>query len=410
MGVSMSKCFTTLTIFVVLALFSPLSWGFQYYNLNPVPVALKDCSLILAPTVGQVRLQDLRYWSILVWNVENVMEYRGPHEYSGWDPKTNKYIYLPTDERETRVMEDWKFAAKQQKIRDAASHLGLGADDLPLFLINSEVETLVAGNGLVNTGVLKDRYRSFLFEGNDPRGIDIQIAVRSDLDVTVEMETLKQARWKDPAERVMAPLFSRDLPILIIRDRQSREVMLVLVGVHAKSQRDRAKDRRSRIWGTAQMDATARVVLGLMKRFGPEVPLILGGDLNRNLLDWPEMGLRVADEMEPLLKVLTEGFGFLGLPPNQRVTHTYHPRGQSTVMSQLGAMLANEMTLRYLCFGMVLPEFDHKTGELLGVPQSYKERITCYPSDHRALGFVLDGAMFRRGERPSAICEKFKNR
>lgn len=379
-----------LTLILGLGLFFGLNAGAfeapKIWNLDSVSVPLEECTVLLGPdtSVGTVKLGDEENIVIAEWNVANVMELRGAFTTDGVNPLTQKYVHK-RDESRDRKMDGWKFPAKQKKISEVGYHLGLGREVLPHFIASPEVENAKAGNHLFNTGILQGKYKVFAIEGNDDRGIDVSLQVRADLHVKVEMQTHRHAMWFDPATQREVRLFSRDLPVMIVRDYDSNDVKLIFIGYHGKSKRDRKGDRESDRLATAQFFGAAAIIREYKKRF-PGVPIVTAGDLNRDG--------RFEEEVAPLKAELTDAFDIV--EPNTRITQTFHPNRGETVKSQLDAILVSNEVKPFVKKTMVIPEFDHITGEPLDfAPRSFDERNDRYPSDHRMTAIVINGSLFR---------------
>ena len=348
---------------------------------EPVP---QHCATLL--TAARMRLGAEPEVVIAAWNVENVTRPRGPFDVGGVEAPTGRYERTPRG-TDFKKLAPWKFPAKQQKIARAFEYAGGPPGALPHFVIAPEVESIEAADHLFDTGPLRDRYRRILTPGNDPRPIDIAFAVRADLDVKLEVETHRHAKWFDRDERVEARVFTRDLPVLIVRDGPTDRPLLILIGQHAKSLRDRARGRdvQSRNLRGAQFAATRAIVDLYRARFGPEIPVVLAGDFNTDV--------QTAPEMTPIKERLTDAFDALAV--TERATHSYHPVEGVTIATQLDAVMVSDSVKPFLRRALVLPEFDHRSGEPLGRPRSLDERNARYPSDHRAIAVVLDGRLFQ---------------
>lgn len=391
-----------LTLGFVLFFSGVTAWAepatqFQFFNLHSKPVPLSECATLLKTEAALktaesprklIRLQDRPQIIVTQWNVENVMEYRGKHEYSGVDRNSRKYKHKKARDHD-RHMQDWKFAAKQQKINKVGQYWGLPDSELSDFVFAQEIENLNMANKLFNTGVLEGKYRTFLVEGNDGRGIDVALAVRSNLAVDVEIFTHREVEWYDPIERTRARLFSRDLPVAIIKDSRTQKILMIMFGNHAKSKRHREGpggfDHESTILRTAQYEAATILAQGYERRFGPDTPILFAGDFNTSVSTGPEMAL--------VKSLFRDAFDIVGL--ENRVTQSYFPSKGKAVHQQLDGIMMTRAAERHLRSAMILPEFDRHTGVELGLPQSYEDRTNNYPSDHRAISVLFDAALFR---------------
>lgn len=352
----------------------------QLQGVEPQPVASNECAIILnGPKKTSLKKEERVV--LTTWNFENIFEKAGKHIHNGVDPEKEKYDYKRAPERD-RPHEDWSYEAKQNKVVNATRYLG--EDQIPLshFIIGTEIESINAAFELFNTGALKDSYDTYLIEGNDERGIDIAFAVRADLDVIVEAETHRNLTWFDPIENERVRLFSRDLPVFIIKDRETKEVLFVIMGNHGKSKRDRAEGRdfESTALRSAQYLAASEIIKGYMERFGENTPLIFAGDFNTDL--------QSGRETQPIRELLHDTLDIVGA--ENRVTHNFFPRNGEPKRQQLDGIFVNSRLVKSVRKAMVLPEFDRKTGQVLPEPESFNDRTKNYPSDHHAVSVVLE--------------------
>lgn len=355
------------------------AYGGEFENLEGRKVAIESCSM--GPKPGATRLQNEKNIIVATWNVENVMESRGSYLLDGINPETLTYHYILA-RASNGPPEDWKFEAKQNKILTIGKEMGVPGSPLAHFIISPEIETLRAADHLFNSGELAGKYRSVLVDGNDERGIDVGFAIRADLDVVLEVETHKEAMWNDSAERQKLRLFSRDLPVVIVKDRASRKPLVILMGTHAKSKRDRPGDHESTKMRTAQHEAS-KLIIQAYERAYPATPILLGGDFNADV--------RTGPEVAAIRSFMKESLDVSGA--TERITETYHPPEGGVVPSQFDAIFMTSASTKYVTKAQVLPEYDRVTGRRLGVPKSFEDRQRNYPSDHRAVAVVFESAL-----------------
>lgn len=368
--------------FALLVSIAGFAYGGEFENLVARKVPIETCSM--GPRAGSTRLQDEKKIIVATWNVENVMENRGSYQITGINPETLTYHYTLIRENGA-PREDWKFEAKQNKILRIGQDLNEPGSPLAHFIISPEIETLRAADHLFNSGDLAGKYRSVLMEGNDERGIDVGFAVRADLDVVLETETHKEALWNDPAEHQKMRLFSRDLPVVIVKDRASKKALLILMGTHAKSKRDRPGDFESTKLRTAQHEGTKLIVESYTRAY-PGTPILLGGDFNSDV--------RHSSDVAAIRSSMKEALEVSGA--TERITETYHPPKGGVVASQFDAIFMNTGSASYVTKAQVLPEYDRITGRRLGVPKSFEDRQQNYPSDHRAVAVVFESALLNQ--------------
>lgn len=240
-----------------------------------------------------------------------------------------------------------------------------------------DVITLQEVESMAGLELLKQRldglYKPYLIEGNDGRGIDIGFLVKVDLPLDVQLKTNRDKMWHDPTTGKQEKLFSRDLPALEFRvNRNQENPSFVLLGNHAKSKRDRPNDPESRQWRTAQYIGAAEIV-GEYIRKG--VRTMLGGDFNIDIGN--------DREADALKQYLTSAFDAAdqSLPPEQRITHTYHPRGGATHRAQMDDIWVSQDLRNQVAVASIY-QYRFPDGSLMPIPNSFKERER-QPSDHR---------------------------
>lgn len=231
-----------------------------------------------------------------------------------------------------------------------------------------EVESLVALKQF-NSSYLRNQYQEFLIEGNDSRGIDVGVLIKNNLPFEIEMRTNRDLIINGD------PLFSRDLPIVIFKEKSGQvpTVKFILLLTHYKSKRPTPKDGDGTTKRLAQADYTRLIIEKLQIEYGIETPIFLAGDFNNNVPTAPEFTqLRSLPMIDPLDQ----------FPPSQRFTHFYfNPKGQPE-FHQLDAFLHTETPKITITNALIVPPKD-KYGNSLPIPKSYKERESL-PSDHMA--------------------------
>lgn len=186
----------------------------------------------------------------------------------------------------------------------------------PDIAVLTEVESLAALKTL--SSEVASPYKSFLVEGNDMRGIDIGFMIKSDLPIKGEVISHKDREWKDPVTRRKTPLFSRDLPVLLLRKDNETKPFLMVFGMHAISMRGRPGDFESTRLRTAQFDGALNIIAEYREKFGADVPVVLAGDFNSSVM--------FAPEFESIRQTLASAFDLAQktIPRAARVTHTFH--------------------------------------------------------------------------------------
>ncbi len=256
----------------------------------------------------------------------------------------------------------------------------------------AEVENVAALQDF-NDRFLEGKYRVYLIEGNDERGIDIAFLVKKDLPFDIEQRSHKEETWVDPVlGGEPRRLFSRDLTSLIVRAPGKSEPLFVLFGTHYKSKRDRdARDPESVLLRTAQVQRTAEILERYRKEFGADVSMMIAGDFNGSV------GEEAA--YKPLFGAagMTDSFDALPKPPSaeERITHTYHPRGGPPHYAQMDAVLVSK-SLRATVQSAKVYRYKNPDGTERLIPKTYEEREK-NPSDHFPLIVTLDFAPIRAG-------------
>lgn len=225
---------------------------------------------------------------------------------------------------------------------------------------------------------LDGKYEVFLQKGNDGRGIEIGFLVKRDLPFKIRMQGQTHREWKNPKSDKNEPIFSRDLPALHIRHKSTSmndPPEFILAGTHYKSQRDRSGDPRSEFFRARQVEETKALIKSYEESY-PNVPVFLGGDFNADIHSSPEFralfdGGLMRDSFD---------LGPRSLKGQDRITHTFHPRGGKTKDSQLDAILANESASSSVIEAKVYRYKDSKGAEK-PLPKTYDERKQ-NPSDH----------------------------
>lgn len=218
---------------------------------------------------------------------------------------------------------------------------------------------------------LGGKYRAFLIEGNDERGIDVAFLVKKDLPLEIEHRTVKGETWQDPTlGGKTVPLFSRDLPSLVIK--ADGKPLLVLFGAHMKSKRDRPGDPNSNILRRAQAERAAQILKRTEAEF-PGVPILAAGDFNGDLAH--------DESLAPLRGAgMSESLALAGVPEADRVTHTYHPNGGPAQAHQMDALLISTAWKRLVATARV-HRYRDAQGRVKPIPKTYAERSK-NPSDH----------------------------
>jgi endonuclease/exonuclease/phosphatase family metal-dependent hydrolase len=247
----------------------------------------------------------------------------------------------------------------------------------PDILVMQEVEGLAALQDF-SSRFLGNQYRAMLIEGNDPRGIDIGFLVKRDLPFHIKMESYRHMLWKDPADNYQPePVFSRDLPALLIyrlgeTDLQRARPLMVILGNHAKSKRDRPGDPESNLLRSTQYHRARMIIESYFERFGPNLPLIMAGDFNTDVQN--------SFEVKPVTDRLTDVLDLRGVSTMDRITHTFHPQGRPAERRQIDAILVSPELKDSVTTALVY-RYKNAAGVQKPIPATYSDREQ-NPSDH----------------------------
>ncbi len=333
-------------------------------------------SPVAAPVAPVRALEAIKQLKVGSYNVENLFEQVGAHVPDPANPGKLKRI------SDAQPKPEWKLREEGKIILE---------NDLDIVTL-AEVEDIQALEDF-NRRFLGGAYRTFLIEGNDERGIDIAFLVKKDLPFDIEQRSHKEEAWVDPVlGGAPRRLFSRDLTSLVVRAPGKSEPLFVLFGTHYKSKRDRdAHDPESVIMRTAQVQRTAEIMERYRKEFGANVPMMIAGDFNG----------AVAEEAAytPLFAAagLTDSFDAAPNPPSreERITHTYHPRGGPAHYAQMDAVLVSK-SLRAAVQSATVYRYKNPDGSERLIPKTYEER-ELNPSDHFPLIVLFDFALILAG-------------
>lgn len=318
-------------------------------------------------------LESIKQLKVGSYNVENLFEQVGSHIPDPENPGKLKKVSDAKPKPEWAMREEGKIILEQ---------------DLDVVTL-AEVEDVQALEDF-NQRFLGGKYRTFLIEGNDERGIDVAFLVKKDLPFQIEQRSHKDETWQDPAlGGATRTLFSRDLTSLVVRAPGKTQPLFVLFGTHYKSKRDRPGDPESNIERAAQVRRTAEIMDRYRKEFGADVPMMLAGDYNGSVNE--------EAAYKPLYAAagLTDSFDAAPTPstPEERITHTFHPRGGPAHYAQMDAVLVSK-SLKGAVQSAVVYRYKNPDGTVRAIPKTYEER-ELNPSDHFPLIVTLDFAPMR---------------
>lgn len=223
---------------------------------------------------------------------------------------------------------------------------------------------------------LQNRYDVLLIEGNDRRGINIAFFVKKSLKFRYKLMSHRHMKWTDPVTNRTVPLFSRDLPVLLLF-REGEEIpFLIVIGNHAKSKRDGDQDPESSRYRTAQYEASGQIIDSLnqknLEQYGRTIPIVKAGDFNTDTVKSPEIEPIRTRLKSVFDSVVGRVFSYL-----ERVTHFFFgPNGrQGAPLDGIFVSEGIEVLDAYVY------QYKDAQGRRIPDPRTFKQRET-QPGDH----------------------------
>lgn len=255
--------------------------------------------------------------------------------------------------------------------------------EMPDMIVGIEIESLDAMEKFDRAG-LGDLYYRILVPGNDERGINIGIFVRRDLAIDIEVQSHREMVHVYLGKEVK--VFSRDFPVVSFRNPgapEDSEPVLILAGVHLKSQRSETEDLLAIGKRTAQVEVMTDVIDVYEKKYGGRVPIFMAGDFNADVTKGAEFKKLKSSGY-------VDAFDVIKIPEgtNQRVTQSYFPAEGAPSYSQLDAVFASKSAAKKIVEAHVVEDLG-PDGKALPLPASFAERET-RASDHRAVSVTID--------------------
>ncbi len=252
----------------------------------------------------------------------------------------------------------------------------------PDIFIGSEIHKDEDAKHLLDldTNGLKGQYYTFVKQGNSDRGINIMFGVKKDLGFKFKLFTHKDREWTDPVSKIKYPLFSRDLPVLTLTRPGDEKPMVIIIGNHAKSKRDNPQDPESTRYRTAQYEEGVKVILEeLQQTYGKDVPVIMGGDFNTDVIKAAEM-----NAIRDSLKSVFDSIKGKTFEYAQRATHFYFGPNGKKAQPMDDIRVAGQVTV----LDAEVIKYKDANGNVLPDPANYADREKL-PSDHRPVRAVI---------------------
>lgn len=264
----------------------------------------------------------------------------------------------------------------------------------PDIIIAAEVKDIQTATEYAEK-YLDGLYQPILVEGNDQRGIDVCFFIKKDLPFDIQVQSHKEIPTSQ--EEVIDPLFSRDLPVLLIRQPNAlpkSQPLMVLAGVHYKAQMpDPVKDKKAQIRRAKQVTGTVKILQKLKETY-PDSPIFLSGDFNNDVRDKKsEFKPFYENSFNDAMNIAKDS-----PPEEQRGTQYFFfeekaPPGQQGTLSneQLDVVFADTNGQKYILSAGIQRDVDEK-GIERPKPQSPDE-VNQRASDHDGVFAVIDFKM-----------------
>lgn len=260
------------------------------------------------------------------------------------------------------------------KVQKAKAIGGIIRSERPDVIVLQEISNRESLQNF-NREELGGRYRVIFIEGGRDNAQHLSFLIKKSLDLRYELRSHRSEMWFDPVQKIEEPLFKRDFPALILLEpgATAYRPAMIIFGNHGKSMKDRPGDPESAILRAAQVEGMQNIAWRYRNEFGPEVPMIIAGDFNINLAQ--------KKLISPLRKIFEDAFNFNPVPrdSSERVTHTYHGRGQLDTV-ELDAFFVTR-TLRHHIKSVRVFRYRDQEGNLLPLAETREER-DLQPSDH----------------------------
>jgi len=184
--------------------------------------------------------------------------------------------------------------------------------------------------------------------------------------------------WVDNVDHQKKKLFSRDLPVLLLRTSPTGDPVHIIIGNHGKSPRDRNGDRGSEGLRTAQYERAAQIVEQYKSKY-PNAGILMAGDFNADT--------RSSREIVPIKATLNDPFELKQIPLEERITHIYFPLRGPPEKKQLDNIFVSPNLGHQILSVRVIPYLD-ENGQPKSEPKNFDERES-NGSDHGAVEIVI---------------------
>lgn len=276
--------------------------------------------------------------------------------------------------------------ATREELQRRKSQAQLIKELNPDFQILSEVGSENALKQFVKTH-LNNEYVPMLVEGNE-RSMNIALMVRRNLQVAVRWKSYKYYKSEEVSD---AHSFTRDLPVGIVFEFNERGTVnlnpkFIIIGTHYKSKipSGEAINLTPEI-RQKQIEATLAIIQKNQIIYGKNIPIIIAGDFNENIL-LPN------SDLQPLID-----FGFRDsfdiskekTPIESRYTHFTFSKNGTAHRAQIDGVLVYHKDSNVQVHEALVVNHRDEDGNTFVPPQNMEQRNEL-PSDHLGVLSVLE--------------------
>lgn len=259
----------------------------------------------------------------------------------------------------------------------------------PDIIIAAEVKDIETATDFANK-YLDGLYQPLLIEGNDQRGIDICYFIKKDLPFDIGLQSHKNTLMSNPDQGV---LFSRDLPVLLIREAGSNTEsapLMIIAGVHYKAQMpDPKKDKKATERRAQQVQGSVEIIKWYKNKF-PKTPVFISGDFNNDIRNSPEFSPFFVNQYKDAMDISKDS------PPKERRGTQYFffspeqrpPQTNLLSNEQLDAVLVDPVGQEYILSAGIQRDVDINGNET-PFPKNAQD-VNDRASDHDGVYIVID--------------------
>jgi exonuclease III len=228
------------------------------------------------------------------------------------------------------------------------------------------------------THFLKNRYHAYFAEGieTSTKGLHNAFLIKKDLGVHYKVRSFVEDTIFDSENKRFIHVFPRDYPTLILWPigGQQEKPFLIVHGHHGKANaRNKYNIQAAHFIQRKQIHRIKEITLDLKAEYGQQIPMIIAGDFNINLLE--------SSLMHHLSHHFQDAFFFSPVlrSDEERLTH-FRQKDEKIVGSALDTFLLNA-PLQDHVLSIRRGSYFNEKGEKILYHQSDRE-IKQLPSDH----------------------------